>query len=149
MQPAVKQVEEFEEIEDQPSLIFLNMSGDIEITWDDQHHDRIAELIQKKMDEGYVFFIKKEQSILNFKKKVKLTPKRLSKTRSIVIPDEAFNKLADLVDDIDIAKAVEEGVAVPKRTKRQLAKIDGHVIEKDPKKVAAKGGLGVKRIAGG
>lgn len=43
----------------EPSITFLNMSGDVTITWDDQNKAEVEALVARKMAEGYSFFIVK------------------------------------------------------------------------------------------
>jgi hypothetical protein len=43
----------------EPSITFLNMSGDVTITWDDQNKADVEALVARKMAEGYSFFIVK------------------------------------------------------------------------------------------
>ena len=58
----------------QPSITWLNMSGDVTITWDATNRERILALVREKMNQGYTFFILKPRAFkLLGQKKVKLT----------------------------------------------------------------------------
>jgi hypothetical protein len=41
----------------QPSITWLNMTGDVTITWDEQNKEAVLELVRAKMKQGYTFFI--------------------------------------------------------------------------------------------
>jgi len=42
---------------EQPAITWLNMSGDVTITWDKADEAAMLALIEKKMSEGYSFFL--------------------------------------------------------------------------------------------
>lgn len=42
---------------EQPAITWLNMSGDVTITWDKENEAAMLALIEKKMSEGYSFFL--------------------------------------------------------------------------------------------
>ncbi|HDR9103603.1 TPA: hypothetical protein QDB04_000323 [Burkholderia vietnamiensis] len=44
----------------QPSITFLNMTGDVTITWDATNEAAVLALIEEKMKAGYSFFILKK-----------------------------------------------------------------------------------------
>ncbi len=45
------------------SLTFLDETGDITIVWDEESEDQMIPLIQKRLDEGYQFFILQPRAI--------------------------------------------------------------------------------------
>lgn len=82
-----------------PSITWMNMSGDVTITWDDQNKEAILEYAREKMTEGYSFYILKPKKMFGFEReaKQKVTAKNFDKlaegSRGIVIPDAALNDL--------------------------------------------------------
>lgn len=40
-----------------PSITFLNMSGDVTISWRPEEKLKVADMVERKMKEGYSFFI--------------------------------------------------------------------------------------------
>ena len=42
---------------DQPAITFLNMTGDVTITWDKDSEGAILALVAAKMSQGYSFFV--------------------------------------------------------------------------------------------
>ena len=49
MNTTLEEVTAVEDIKAQNALTFLNMTGDITITWDDQNAEKIKDLIRKKL----------------------------------------------------------------------------------------------------
>lgn len=134
---------------EQPSLTFLNGSGDITITWDDHNKEQIIDMIKKKMAEGYTFFITKKVPIINLYRKVKVTEANLEKCDHVVIDDNAFEKMVNSVDDRDVADQVRSGNANFARHNLFGKEKVEPVIERDPCKVANSKALAVRKIAGG
>jgi len=135
--------------EGQPSLTFLNASGDITITWDEHNKEKIVALIKKKMEEGYTFFTTKKVPVLNMYRKVKVTEKSLPKVDSVIIDDDAFDKMVKAMDDADLADSVRRGNANLAKFKGSQERHDDFQIERDAEKVANSKALGIRKIAGG
>jgi len=135
---------------EQPSITFLNGSGDITITWDEHNKDKIIEMIKKKMSEGYTFFTTKKIPIVKLYRKVKVTEETLDKCEHVVIDDDAFERMVKSVDDRDVAEQVRSGNASFARPNLfgKGSKADP-VIERDPTKVANSKAVAVRKIAGG
>lgn len=98
---------------DTPSITFLNMTGDITIAWDASSEDAILALVEKKMKEGYSFFILKPR-VLGFlgSKKVALTDvQQARKAGSLVVPDQLAEKVLAKLDDADLEAVVAKGKA--------------------------------------
>lgn len=117
---------------------FLNMCGDIVISWDSYNREQVLELVRKKMKEGYSFFTTKKFMFNKLKRKVKITERNIDVTEEIIITDEQFEKMISDMDDRDIASLVKnENVNVIKRkgkselTLMQRAKKAEDVIDKD------------------
>ena len=132
----------------QPSITFLNKSGDITITWDESNKDKIIELIKKKMNEGYSFFTTKKVPLVNIERRVKVTSKNINKCEAIIITDEVFDKMLESIDDKDLVKEIQKGNAKIGKLKVNKNE-DIPVLEKDPEKIADSKALAVKKIAGG
>ena len=97
------------------SITFLNMSGDVTITWDDSNREEMLELIRKKMKDGLKFYEIKEVPLIKVQYKKKLvSEKRLTEINSVSVKDA---DAAKLFGDSDIHAAVEKGVATPARLK--------------------------------
>lgn len=92
-----------EVVEDQfqSSITFLNMSGDITISWDEENKARILELVKKKMDEGYVFFTLQKVPLLPIMRRKAVTDKNVDNIKSLLITDEVFD---ELIDDMEFAE---------------------------------------------
>ena len=71
------------------SMILLNESGDIEIIWSDEHEESMRELIEKKLKEGYSFFIleKKFWGLVECKEKV-ISMDQIQKGSKLLLRDE-------------------------------------------------------------
>lgn len=104
--------------EAQPSITWLNMTGDVSITWDDSNRDAVMELVKKKMAQGYSFFVIKPRAlrVLGTKKEPLKKPEQLKNACGVVVPDsQVQSMLADMaqtsakVDDADIEVALQKG----------------------------------------
>jgi hypothetical protein len=71
------------------AVTMLNTSGDTTITWEDDQDDVMAEILQKKMDAGCVFYIINERT--GGRKKL-ARPQDAMTARKLAIPDEDFLK---------------------------------------------------------
>ena len=110
--------EPFDESPSTPAsaITWLNMTGDITITWDDESKDHILELVRQKMAQGYSFFVITPRSLpVLGTKKVKLTSEdQLDKATGVVVPDsQARAMLAKIgsLDDNEVRAAVQKGKA--------------------------------------
>lgn len=85
-----------------PAITWLNMSGDVTITWDDSNRDAILALVREKMAEGYSFFIITPRLLPIFgDKQVPLTDaSQLDKAKGVVVQD---GLVADIVSRLDNA----------------------------------------------
>lgn len=136
----------------QPSITFLNMTGDVTIMWDAQHKEAILALVNEKMKQGYSFFILTPRKILPGNKKVELAKakkKHLANAVGVVAPDEV---VADILrkqklDDPAVEAAVSAGqaklVAAPSNTRdtQSRAKTADEVVQNQT--------VAVRRVVGG
>lgn len=70
---------------------FLNSHGDITISWGEDDHDSMIEVIEKKMNEGYMFYVIEPKFFGLYKKQVVLEKNninKLNKQKNIVIKDD-------------------------------------------------------------
>lgn len=136
----------------QPSITFLNMTGDVTIMWDAQHKEAILALVNEKMKQGYSFFILTPRKILPGNKKVELAKakkKHLANAVGVVAPDEV---VADILrkqklDDPAVEAAVSAGqaklVAAPSNTR------DTQSRAKTAEEVVQNQTVAVRRVVGG
>lgn len=70
---------------------FLNSHGDITISWTEDDHNEMLKVIEKKMEEGYVFYIIEPKFFGLSKKQVSLNKnniEKLNKNKNILVKDE-------------------------------------------------------------
>lgn len=78
--------------------IFLNETGDVEISWDAKHDESVKAMIESKMAQGVSFFVVKKILGFPIKRKIKeqwgggIDRKELS-SRKISVGDEAIAEL--------------------------------------------------------
>ena len=87
----------------QNAITFLNLTGDVTITWDDENDEKIKTLVRKKMDEGYTFFTMRKVVIDAIQIKRKVGVKGIDTLKSLIIDDETFDKMVEGLDDRDLA----------------------------------------------
>ena len=90
-------------------ITFLNMCGDVTITWDDTNKDKIIAMVRQKMEEGYTFFTTKKVPLLPLYRKVKVKSEKLESLNSLVIDDAEFERMTKSLDDKAIAKGLVDG----------------------------------------
>jgi len=132
-----------------PSITFLNGSGDITITWDEHNKEQIIDMIKKKMAEGYTFFTTKKIPLVKLYRKVKVNEANLDKCESVIIDDDAFEKMVESTHDRDVAEQVRSGNANFARHNLFGKEQVMPVIERDPRKIVESKALAVRKIAGG
>lgn len=117
--------------------LLLNRTGDIAITWEANDDVRVLSYLQKKMNEGYVFFVvdKKFFRLVNRKKRV-TDVNKLGKERTIYLDDEDAEALVK--DQVVTLTQLESGSNL--ETVRRA---------KTAKEAAANTTVGVKPLAGG
>ncbi len=97
------------------SLIFLDQTGDTTIVWDEDTDDKMIAIIQRKMDEGFVFYIVKPTLIPMIRRTVKAKSiKQIRDAGSVLIRDEALEKLF-LAGSISTASAAADDAIEPLR----------------------------------
>lgn len=116
------------------SMILLNESGDITIEWTEEHEERMKELIKKKLDDGYTFFIIKK--VFGFERKC-----RLRRVGDIKVGSKLFLK------DDDAIRLFSEGIISAKATDDR--KFDTTHSSKDVDEISKSDSLAVRPIAAG
>lgn len=97
----------------QPAITFLNMTGDITITWYAANEERIKALVEQKMAEGFSFFVLTPRLLPIFgKKKAKLTSAhQLNKAVGVVVPDDQAAAIVGHLGDAEVDAVVRSGAA--------------------------------------
>ena len=136
MTDALIEREVVEATDDTRSMVLLNGTGDIEVTWDSNNDDVMRELIDKKMKEGVRFFI------------LKPFPGGFlyRKTAMKTMDDLKENKVK--VGDKDVEKLFEAGkVQVIRNTSGATLETQG--VAKTAAEAASKRTVGIKPLQGG
>lgn len=133
-----------------PSITFLNMSGDVTISWEKEDEAAILAMIEQKMKENYRFFVLKAPLFPFFPKhKVELTNiEQARKAGKIVVPDELVNNLAVKLGDTLIEATVSQGKArVISRSK--VTKADTAHLASSAQEVLRSNSVAVRALSGG
>lgn len=95
------------------AITWLNMSGDITITWDKDNEAAILALVEKKMKEGFSFFIIKPRllGLLGHKKVAATSVQDVKAAGRAVVQDADFNALVSRMHDADVSELVHQGQA--------------------------------------
>lgn len=97
----------------QPTITFLNSTGDITISWEKDKEAEMLALIEKKMKEGYTFFILKPRmgGLLGNKKVAVESIEQVRKAGSVVATDALAKSVVMNLGDDDVSQAVAAGNA--------------------------------------
>lgn len=133
----------------QPSITFLNMTGDITITWDEHNREEILAMIRAKMAEGYVFFTTKKIPLVPLYRKSKVTSESLESVNHVVIPDDQFERLVKSVDDRDVAGALQSGTARLTQREDKTNTLDTSTRAKSAEEVLDGSSVAVRPVRGG
>lgn len=111
-----------------PTATFPNKTGDVTIGWDDLDEDVVLAIIEKKMKEGYTFFVLKKPLFPFFKPK-KVAMQSIDEARTagkVVVPDAMVQKIVADLGDPDLNAAYSNGkVQVVSRTRPAHAESKG------------------------
>lgn len=142
-----------EEVLEQPafgSVTFLNMTGDITITYDEHNKEKVLEIIRKKMKEGYAFFTTKPFITKKIQRKVKITSKNIDSVETIIITDEQFEKMCVDMNDSDVAGLIRAGAAgMAKNAPGSKKTIEVKERAKKAEDVVGKNAVAFRQFAGG
>jgi ribosomal protein L12E/L44/L45/RPP1/RPP2 len=97
-----------------PAITWLNMTGDVTITWDESNREQIVELVKQKMKQGYSFFILKPRAIARLgNKKIALKDEsQLKDAIGVVVPDSQVSAIVAKLGDPEVETVVKRGAAV-------------------------------------
>jgi ribosomal protein L12E/L44/L45/RPP1/RPP2 len=133
-----------------PSITFLNSSGDITISWDKDKEDAMLDLVRKKMDEGYTFFLLKPRAggLLGNKKVPATDIEQIRKAGSFVAPDALAKSVVMNLGDADVSQAVSKGsaklISIAKQGELEATRPAANAAE-----VLGHQSLAFKRVVGG
>jgi hypothetical protein len=97
------------------SIILLNEAGDVTITWSEEHEEHMRELIEKKLKDGYSFFLIESLVFGLIKQEVKVTSiDQITKGSKLVLRDEDAIKLFES-GHINIEKNTNQKLKAGKR----------------------------------
>lgn len=120
-----------------PAITWLNMTGDVTITWDKHNEAAILALIEAKMADGFSFFIVKPRffGLLGTKKVSVSSIAEIRKAGKVVATDDSIAASVLKLDDAAVESVVKKGHAtllkgtsVPKETVRR-AKTAAEVLQ--------------------
>lgn len=122
------------------SLTILNMSGHSTLTWSPKNDEVMRQLIERKLQEGWAFWIVKPRA-------GGLLPDKRVKVRTL---EQAMQARSLSLDDADFAKLIMDGgvqlVSTPERAEGWT---NDAVQSKDPATIAASNAIGVRNMSGG
>ncbi|MBU9200397.1 hypothetical protein KTD31_03390 [Burkholderia multivorans] len=123
---------------EQPSITFLNMTGDVTITWDATNEAAVLALIEEKMKAGYSFFILKKVAfgLLGSRKVQAKSMAEVARAGSVVV-DDAGVEAALAAGKVSLAE-------VPK-----TATLDTVRRAKTAQEVVRHNTVAVRRVVGG
>ena len=119
------------------TLTLLNETGDIELVWSDEHEESMRALIEKKIREGYSFFIV-ERKLFGCIERHKLVKdiSEIKKGTKLLLKDE------------DAVRLFEEG-KIGAKVNKSKRNIEARKRTKDVDEILNSDTLAVRPIAGG
>ena len=131
-------------------ITWLNLSGDVTLTWQEQNDERVKELVRKKMAEGFSFFTMRKVVVDTVKVKRKIGVKGVDTIDNLVIADDTFEKMVKGLDDRDLANALKVGTATLAK-RRDSSRNHGTVkrLNSPEEVIKAKQALAMRPIVGG
>lgn len=117
------------------ALTFLNLTGDITITWDEKNDEKMRNLIKKMMDQGCVFFTTRHVPVIKKPFQRRLGKRGLASAQDLIIRDDEFDRLVKSLDNADVALLLAGGDAEMVERKGGNRKIDSVARAKDPDEV--------------
>lgn len=130
------------------ALTFLNLTGDITISWDEKNDEKMRDLIKKMMDQGCVFFTTRHVPVIKKPFQRRLGKRGLASAQDLIIRDDEFDRLVKSLDNADVALLLAGGDA--EMVERKRGKINSIARAKDPDEVIKnKQAVATKPLAGG
>lgn len=136
----------------QPAITFLNMTGDITISWDAENRDAVLALVEEKMRQGYSFFIMKPRlfGLLGHTKHRAGSIDAIAKHGKVVMADE---EAARILDKTQVNDAAVEGALARGQIRLVGSEVNTSIDTvrraKDPHDVVQHQSVAVRRIVGG
>lgn len=134
-----------------PALTLLNSSGDVTVTWDDADEAGILALVEKKMKEGYRFFILKPRKVLPGDKKIRAeSVEEVKNAGHVVIPDKLMKEVfKSQLGDTDVEQAVAAGHARLATPESKGGTVDSVRRAKSAQDVVKNQSMAVRPVMGG
>lgn len=120
----------------QPSITFLNQSGDITITWEPEKDEEMKKMIKAKMDQGFSFFIVKSH-FGTFKSHTRVKNVNQIKDHKVTVHDKDVEKLF-----------LSGGVNVSNKPVSNISQVET-VSSRDPEEIVKHNSYAVRPIRGG
>lgn len=132
------------------ALTFMNLSGDITITWDASNDAKIKAMVAEKMKQGYSFFTMRKVVIDSIRVKRKIGEKGIDSITSLVIDDADFDKLVAGIDDKEVAGLIRSADATLSKRRGASRELTLQRRLKDPDEVIkAKQAVAIRPVVGG
>lgn len=133
-----------------PSITFLNSTGDITISWEKDKENEMLALIDKKMKDGYTFFLLKPRAggLLGNKKVPAENLEQIRQAGSVVVPDALAKAVVMNLGDSDVSTAVAAGSATLVSTVKKTT-MDSVRRATSAAEVVASQSVAIRPISGG
>jgi hypothetical protein len=136
----------------EPSITWLNMTGDISVTWDEENRDAVIALVEAKLQEGYSFFILKPRffGLFGQAKQPVTSIDQVKAAGSVVIPDSEAKRILERtrVNDAAVETAIARG-KLHLVSSSKLTDIETVRRARSAQEVVKHQTVAVRRIAGG
>lgn len=111
----MEQLNDEREQQAHPAITFLNMTGDVTISWDETNREVMLKLVEEKMEQGYSFFILKPRlfGILGTKRVPADSIQQVRQAGQVVVDDATAGQMlrSAKLDDPQVEAAVSKGHA--------------------------------------
>jgi Na+-translocating ferredoxin:NAD+ oxidoreductase RNF subunit RnfB len=136
----------------QPAITFLNLTGDVSVSWTPDNADAMLALIDAKMKQGFSFFIVKPRvlAILGSKKVRATSIEEIAAAGQVKVADADFKRMMGQMQlhDKELEGAVASGTA---HLTKSETPVDRNTIRRatTAAEVAKSQTIAVRRIVGG
>jgi Na+-translocating ferredoxin:NAD+ oxidoreductase RNF subunit RnfB len=136
----------------QPAITFLNLTGDVSVSWTPDNADAMLALIDAKMKQGFSFFIVKPRvlAILGSKKVRATSIEEIAAAGQVKVADADFKRMMGQMQlhDKELEGAVASGTA---HLTKSETPVDHNTIRRatTAAEVAKSQTIAVRRIVGG
>lgn len=129
------------------STTLLGATGDFTLEWDEERADAMEQWIDKKMKEGFSFFVVERKLFGLVKKKTGIQSASDLKDRAVKISDEDMVRLA--AGDKDLVAILDKKVATPSQNPDKGEEIKTVRRAKTAREVVQNHTVGIRPIMGG